>query len=155
MPTNVYGENDNFDSFGGHVIPAMITKFIKAKKEKKKIINLLGTGRPIREFIYTDDLANAIFKLLKTSKYKLKKLCGNNLPIINVGSGESITIKNLANYISKLVGFKGKIKFDNSYPDGTYKKNLNSNRIRKLGWKPETTLKFGLKKVVNNRIDEY
>tara|TARA_B100000989_G_scaffold288700_1_gene259667 strand:- start:775 stop:1731 length:957 start_codon:yes stop_codon:yes gene_type:complete len=155
MPTNVYGMNDNFDSFKGHVIPAMITKFINAKNKKKKIINLLGTGRPIREFIHSDDLAFAIIKLLNTSKSKLKEIFRENLPIINVGSGESINIKNLANNISRLVGFEGKINFDKNFPDGTLKKNLNSSKMRKLGWKPNISLKVGLKKIVNNRINEY
>ncbi len=154
MPTNVYGINDNFDSFSAHVIPAMITKFLKAKKLKKKSISLLGTGKPIREFIFSDDLAEAIYLLLKTSKIIFKKQFKNKLPIINVGSGESITIKKLANYISNYVEFKGRIYFDPKFPDGTFKKNLNSSKIRKLGWKPKVSLQKGLQLVIKNRINE-
>lgn len=154
MPTNVYGINDNFDSFSAHVIPGMITKFLRAKKLKKKSISLLGTGKPIREFIFSDDLAEAIYVLLKTSKNIFKKQFKNKLPIINVGSGESITIKKLAIYISKYVEFRGRIYFDPKFPDGTFKKNLNSKKIRKLGWKPKVSLQKGLQLVIKNRINE-
>ncbi len=154
MPTNVYGINDNFDSFSGHVIPAMITKILKAKKSGKNSINLLGTGKPIREFIFSDDLAEAIVKLLNISKNTLSKKFKNNLPIINIGSGESISIKKLANYIAKYVDYKGKIFFDPKFPDGTFKKNLNSKKIRTLGWKPKVYLKKGLQKVIKSRLNE-
>ena len=109
----------------------------------------------INSSLETFDLAFAIIKLLNTSKSKLKEIFRENLPIINVGSGESINIKNLANNISRLVGFEGKINFDKNFPDGTLKKNLNSSKMRKLGWKPNISLKVGLKKIVNNRINEY
>ena len=95
MPTNVYGINDKFDKINGHVIPAMISKFIESKKKKSKFIRLLGTGRPIREFIYSDDLAEAIIKCLNVPYRKLRKKFKSKLPIINVGTGESISISNL------------------------------------------------------------
>ena len=148
MPTNVYGNNDNFDKINGHVIPAMISKFIEAKKKSKKIVNLLGTGKPIREFIHSDDLAEAILKCLNVSSKKIDKIFKGKLPILNIGTGENIKIINLAKMISKFSNFSGIIKFDKRFPDGTYKKNLNSKIIKKLGWKPRINLKNGLKEVI-------
>jgi len=150
MPTNIYGINDNFNEFSGHVIPGMISKFIRANKEVKSV-NLLGTGKPLREFLYVDDLAEAILLVLKSTKNKLKKISDNSFPIINVGSNEIISIRKLAYLIKKKIGFKGKIKFNSKFPDGTIKKNLNSIRIKKLGWKPKTNLDKGLEKVSATR----
>ena len=148
MPTNVYGINDNFDMTNGHVIPAMISKFIEAKKKKKREIKLLGTGKPVREFLHSSDLAQAIFMCLDSSQKKIKKIFKNKLPIINVGSGESLTIMKLSRIIAKELKYNGKIVFDKNFPDGTYKKNLNSEKILKLGWKPRISLKNGLKEVI-------
>ena len=147
MPTNVYGINDNFNEKSGHVIPALISKF-NAKSKKK--ITIFGTGKPLREFLYAEDLAEAILLILKTQQNKLIKICDNSFPIINIGSGNNISIKNLAKKICKFSNFKGKVVFDTKYPDGTMKKDLNSKRIRLLGWKPKTSLDIGLKKVINN-----
>ncbi len=152
MPTNVYGINDNFDKFSGHVIPAMISKFIEAKKNNSKQIQLLGSGKPLREFIHSDDLAKAIITCLKLSKNRVKNLFQSSMPIINVGTGENISILKLAQIISKLVGFKGRIIFDKKYPDGTYKKNLNSNKIYSVGWKPSIKLTKGLKEVIYKKL---
>ena len=148
MPTNVYGNNDNFDKINGHVIPAMVSKFIEAKKKSKKIVNLLGTGKPIREFIHSDDLAEAILKCLNVSSKKIEKIFKGKLPILNIGTGENIKIINLAKMISKFSNYDGIIKFDKRFPDGTYKKNLNSKIIKKLGWKPRINLENGLKEVI-------
>ena len=148
MPTNVYGINDNFDMINGHVIPAMISKFIEAKKKKKKEIRLLGTGKPVREFIHSSDLAHAIFVCLNSSQKKIKKLFKNKLPIINVGSGESLTILKLSRIIAKELEYNGNIVFDKNFPDGTYKKNLNSEKILKLGWKPKIKLSAGISEVI-------
>ena len=148
MPTNVYGLNDNFDMINGHVIPAMISKFIEAKKKKKKEIRLLGTGKPVREFIHSSDLAHAIFVCLNSSQKKIKKLFKNKLPIINVGSGESLTILKLSRIIAKELEYNGNIVFDKNFPDGTYKKNLNSEKILKLGWKPKIKLSAGISEVI-------
>ena len=152
MPTNVYGVKDNFDKFNGHVIPAMISKFIESKKSHKKSIKLFGSGKPLREFINSKDLAEAIFTCLKINKKKILKQFKNQTPIINVGSGENISILKLSKIISKLTNYKGKIIFDKKYPDGTYKKNLNLRKIYKLGWRPKIKLKEGLKEVINSRI---
>ena len=148
MPTNVYGNNDNFDKINGHVIPAMVSKFVEAKKKSKKIVKLLGTGKPIREFIHSNDLAEAILKCLKVPSKKLNKIFNGKLPILNIGTGENIKIINLAKMISKFSNYKGIIRFDKRFPDGTYKKNLNSKIIKQLGWKPRINLKNGLKEVI-------
>ena len=153
MPTNVYGLNDNFDKVNGHVIPAMITKFVEAKKKKLKKIELLGTGKPIREFIHSDDLAEAIVKCLNTPNYKIRNKFKSKFPLINVGTGESISILSLAKLIAKYVNFKGKILFNKNFPDGTFKKNLNSSKIYNLGWRPKIKLKDGLKEVINLRLN--
>ena len=153
MPTNVYGNNDNFDKINGHVIPAMVSKFIEAKKKSKKIVKLLGTGKPIREFIHSDDLAEAILKCLNVSSKKMNKIFRGKLPILNVGTGENIKIVNLAKIISKFLNYRGIIRFDKRFPDGTYKKNLNSTIIKKLGWRPRISLKNGLKEVILKKFN--
>ena len=153
MPTNVYGNNDNFDKINGHVIPAMVSKFIDAKKKSKKIVKLLGTGKPIREFIHSDDLAEAILKCLNVSSKKMNKIFKGKLPILNIGTGENIKIINLAKMISKFLNYRGKIRFDKRFPDGTYRKNLNSKIIKKLGWRPRISLKDGLKEVISRQFN--
>ena len=144
MPTNVYGLNDKYSKKFSHVIPAMIAKFLEAKKKNKKIIKLWGDGSPEREFIFSDDLAEAIYLILRTNKKKLYNLCNNNFPIINIGSGYIYSIKKLAELLKIKIGFKGKIIFDHKFPNGVMKKNLNFNRIQKLGWSPKTNLNLGL-----------
>ena len=150
MPTNIYGMNDTYDVKKSHVIPAMILKFLEAKKKNKKIIKIWGDGTPRREFLYSDDLAEAIRIVLNTSNNKLLKLCQNKFPIINIGSGDIYSIKNLANLIKNKVGFKGNIFFDKKYPNGVAKKNLNYERIKMLNWKPKINLNKGLDVILKN-----
>ena len=152
MPTNVYGIKDNFDKINGHVIPAMISKFVDAKKKYKKTVKLFGSGKPLREFINSKDLAEAIVKCLLISRKRILKEFKKQAPIINVGTGENISILKLSKIISKIVKYNGKIIFDKKYPDGTFKKNLNSSKIYKLGWRPKIKLKEGLKEVINSRL---
>ena len=151
MPTNVYGQNDNFDRVNGHVIPAMISKIELAKKKNSKEVRLLGTGKPLREFIHSDDLAEAIYICLCLKKKALKKKFKSKMTILNVGTNQIISIKNLSKLIVKYINFKGKIVFDKNYPDGTYKKNLDSSKINYFGWYPNIDFKEGLKKVILNR----
>ena len=151
MPTNLYGIKDNFDIKSSHVIPGLITKFLNAKKNKTNI-KVWGSGKAIREFMYVDDLADAIFKTLITSKLRLTKIFEERLPIINVGTGEYVSILQLAKKIKKILKFIGKTLFDKNFPDGTKIKNLDSSKIRKLKWKPKIKLDTGLKKVINSRI---
>lgn len=139
MPTNLYGINDNFDLETSHVIPALINKFIDAKKRGLDTVICWGTGKPMREFLFADDLAEACVFLMK--KYDEKEH-------INIGTGEDISIYDLAKKIAKTVGFDGKIVWDASKPDGTMRKVLNVSKINNLGWKFSTTLDEGLKKTV-------
>ena len=152
MPTNVYGDKDNFHKINGHVIPAMITKIEDAKKNNKKYVQLLGTGKPLREFIHADDLGLSIIKSLEVKSNILKKKFKNKLPIMNVGTSEEVSIKKLSLLIAKLIKFKGTIKFDKKSPDGTYRKGLNSEKINQLGWYPKIRLADGLKKVIEKRL---
>ena len=136
QPTNLYGENDNFEVKSSHVIPALINKFHEAKILKKKNVEIWGTGTPKREFLYVDDLADAILFILK------KKI---KLNLINVGSGHEVSIKKLANLIKKIVGFEGKIKFNKNKPDGTPRKLVSNKILKSKGWKPKIKLLQGLK----------
>ena len=150
MPTNLYGDNDNFDIASSHVIPGLISKFLLAKKNKLDV-KIWGSGKPIREFLHVKDLAEAILILLKSNKLKIKKVSNNELPIINIGSGESISIKNLALLIKKISQFKGRVIFDKKYPDGTINKNLDSSKIKKFQWHAKIKLEKGLEKIINSR----
>ncbi len=152
MPTNLFGINDNFNKFSSHVIPGMITKFIESKRKNKKKVELLGTGKPLREFLFNDDLSEAIHLLLNLSKKKILSKTKGNFPIFNIGTGKNISIRNLANLIKKKVKFKGKISFNSSFPDGVTKKNLNSQKINKLGWRPKVTLEKGIEIILKSKF---
>ena len=139
MPTNIYGPNDSFDLEIGHVLPVLIRKFIEAKKNNFQEVILWGTGQPLREFLYVDDLAKAVLVCLE--KY-------DNPQQINIGSGIEVSIKDLAQKISTQVGFSGKITWDLSRPDGTPRKVLDSTRITNLGWEPSISLDQGIKTTI-------
>lgn len=136
MPTNLYGPGDRFDVENSHVVPALLLKFHQARKNNEKSVEVWGTGNPKREFLFIDDLAEALVFLMK--KY-------NSSEIINVGTGEDISIKQLAEMIKEVVEFKGSIRFDNSKPDGTPRKLLDVTKIHSLGWHSKIDLKKGLK----------
>ena len=133
MPTNLYGPNDNYDLDSSHVLPAMIRKFHEAKDK----VTLWGDGSAMREFLYVDDLAEAAFKCMVDY---------DSEDIINVGTGKDITIKDLAETIADVVGFKGEIVWDTSKPNGTPRKVLNVDKIKSLGWKPKVSLREGIQK---------
>ena len=139
MPTNLYGQKDNFDLRDSHVLPAMIRKFHEAKIAQSSVV-LWGTGSPFREFLYADDLAEACVFLME--KYDYREIG----EFINIGTGGDITIKELALMISDIVGFRGEIVWDGTQPDGTPKKLLDISRIKALGWEPKTRLEEGIKK---------
>ncbi|MDC0046937.1 NAD-dependent epimerase/dehydratase family protein [Candidatus Pelagibacter sp.] len=151
MPTNVYGHNDNFNKISGHVIPAIISKVEEAIRKKRNVVNLLGTGKPLREFIHAEDLASAIIFSLKIKKGTVRKKFGVKLPVLNVGTNQEFSIKKLSELISKYFNFNGKIIFDKKSPDGTFRKKLDSSIINRLGWYPKISFKYGLKKVIENR----
>lgn len=136
MPCNLYGPNDNYHPLESHVIPGLIRRFHEAKKERKNTVTVWGTGTPLREFMYVDDLVNALILLMNDY---------NKPETINIGSGEEVTIYELAHHIKAATGFEGGIEFDSSYPDGTPRKVLDATQIHNLGWKPSFNLSKGLK----------
>ena len=143
MPTNMYGPNDNFDLNTSHVLPALLRKFHEAKINNSTSVTLWGTGAPLREFMYVDDLAGGLCYLLE--KVDAKELYEQNLSFLNIGTGTDLTIMELAKIISNVVGFKGEIVYDRSKPDGTPRKLLDVARINSLGWKAKTELRLGIK----------
>jgi len=147
MPTNLYGINDNFDLQTSHVLPALIRKFHEAKKENKNKVTIWGTGKPLREFLYVDDLAEAILFLLE--KIESQNLYEKGITHLNIGTGEDISISGLASIISDIVGFNGGIEYDSTKPDGTPRKLMDVSRINELGWKHKTGLKDGIEKTYN------
>lgn len=140
MPCNLYGPNDCFDINKCHVIPALITKFHNAKINKLNDIVMWGTGAAKREFLYVDDLADALYFLMKNY---------NNRDHINIGSGYEVGMKELFNIISELVGYTGQLVFDTTKPDGTISKMIDNSKIKSLGWSPKIQLKGGLKETYN------
>ena len=144
MPTNLYGPHDNFNLETSHVLPAFIRKFHEAKKNNHESVTIWGSGKPMREFLYVEDLADAI--LFLTENINANDLYGNDISHINIGSGKDITVDDLAKLIAEIVGFKGKIIHDETKPDGTPRKLMDVSRINKLGWKYKTDLRDGLEK---------
>ncbi|MCB0414534.1 MAG: NAD-dependent epimerase/dehydratase family protein, partial [Bdellovibrionales bacterium] len=136
MPTNLYGLNDNYHPTDSHVIPGLIRRLHEAKLEKRAWVEIWGSGKPMREFLFADDLADACLFLMKTY---------NSSEIINVGSGEELSILELAHHIKKAVGFQGEIKLNKNMLDGTPRKIIDSSRIHNLGWKHKTDFFEGLK----------
>lgn len=146
MPTNLYGLGDNYHPENSHVIPALIRRFYEAKVQGADQVTIWGSGNPKREFLFSDDLAEAITYLATIPKNKFM----NGINHINIGYGSEITIFELAKLIKKVVEFKGEIIFDKTKPDGTYRKLLDNSIINQLGWKPKTDLKKGLKLAFND-----
>ena len=142
MPTNLYGPYDNFNLETSHVLPALIRKFHEAKVEGKDTVTIWGTGTPLREFLFVEDLAEAIIFMM--SNVSAKDLYDNDLTHLNVGSGTDISITDLAKLISEITGYTGKIIYDSSKPDGTPRKLMDVSRINTLGWKYKTELKDGI-----------
>ena len=143
MPTNLYGPGDNYDLKTSHVLPALIRKFCNAKKNKSKEVNVWGSGKPYREFLHVDDLANAVLFSIEN------KLSDS---IYNVGSGDEISIKNLSYMIKRIINFEGNISFDNSKLDGTPRKLLDSSKIKNLGWEKKISLEDGIKMTIENYL---
>jgi GDP-L-fucose synthase len=144
MPSNLYGSGDNFNLNNSHVLPALIRKFHEAKENNSNSVEVWGTGSPKREFIYIEDLAKACLFLMNNY---------NDSKIINVGVGEDISIKELAEAIKEEVGFKGEIKWDTSKPDGTPRKLLDVSKLKSLGWEPTVSLEEGIKKTYEWFLD--
>ena len=158
MPTNLYGPGDNYHPDNSHVIPALLRKFHEAKTAGAQEVVIWGTGTPRREFLYSDDMADACVYLMSLDDPAYDGLLGSDEsvthrfepPLINVGMGEDVTIKYLAELIGGIVGYHGKIVFDTSKPDGTPRKLMDVSRIHAVGWRPETSLEVGLRHTINS-----
>lgn len=137
MPTNLYGPNDNYDLATGHVLPALLHKAFEAGRRGDAEYAVWGTGTPRREFLYVDDLADACVHLME---------CGYDGPLVNIGTGEDVTIAELAETIMSIVGFHGGIVYDTSRPDGTPRKLLDVSRLAALGWRASTSLRTGIQR---------
>ena len=155
MPTNLYGPGDNYHPNNSHVIPGLIRRFHEAKIKKKKNVTIWGSGKPLREFLHVDDMARASVFIMNLDKKKYQKYTKQMCSQINIGSGDEITIKQLAITIKDIIGFKGRIIFDKSKPDGSPRKLMNNNLIKNLGWKPKIGLNDGLKMVYLNFKKSY
>ena len=145
MPTNLYGQGDNYHLQNSHVIPALIRKFHEGKINKADHVEIWGSGSPFREFMYVDDLADACFFLMKNYNDKL---------FVNAGTGEEMSIRDLAFVVKEAIGFEGEIKFDTSKPDGTPRKLMDSSLIHAMGWKHTISLKDGLKMAYQHFLTE-
>lgn len=137
MPTNLYGPNDNYDLNGSHVLPALIRKFHEAKINNQPTVEVWGTGSPMREFLHADDLADACFFLMEHYNGEL---------FVNIGTGEDVTIKEVAELIKEIVGFEGELRWNTDKPDGTPRKLMDVSRLHDMGWKHTTELKEGLER---------
>jgi GDP-L-fucose synthase len=149
MPTNMYGFGDNYHPENSHVLPALLSRFHEATVESKTEVKIWGSGKPLREFMFSDDLAEACFFLMQNYE---------DPDLINVGTGEEVTILDLAHQIAEVVGYKGQITFDSTKPDGTPRKLMDSSRLHQLGFKHKTNLKEGLVKTYEdfkNHITAY
>jgi GDP-L-fucose synthase len=144
MPTNMYGPYDNYDLKNSHVLPALIRKFHEAKQLNSKSVQVWGTGKPLREFLYVEDLADALFFLM--NEIEAKDLYDKNITHLNIGSGQDLSIAELAEIVKKIVDFNGEIVFDESKPDGTPRKLMDVTRINNLGWHFTTSLEDGIRK---------
>lgn len=153
MPTNLFGFNDNFNLNTSHVLPALMRKFHEAKINSQPEVVVWGSGTPKREFLYVDDLAEAIVFLLE--KVNAKDLYQTRITQINIGMGKDLTINELAELIAEVIGFKGKIVYDSSKPDGTPRKLLDVTRINNLGWKAKTDLKTGIQKTYQWYLEKF
>ena len=152
MPTNLYGPGDHYDLSTSHVLPALIRKAHEAKVAGNKELIVWGTGDPRREFLYVDDMADACLFLANLPEPEFRSLLGSEstAPLINVGYGSDLTIRELAELVARIMGFNGRVEFDSSKPDGTPRKWLDSSRILRMGWKPVTNFEEGIRKTYEN-----
>ena len=152
MPNNLYGSNDNFDLKNSHVLPALMKKVHEAKIHNSKQVEVWGTGKPRREFLHVNDLAEACIYLM--NKIDSDDLYNNGISHINIGSGEEVSIKVLAIMIKKVIGYKGDLIFNSDYPDGTPRKLLDVSRLKIMSWKSKIKLEDGLKSVYEWYLDK-
>jgi GDP-L-fucose synthase len=147
MPTNLYGPHDNFDLKTSHVLPALMRKVVEAKAAGRTFIEVWGTGTPRRELLYSEDMAEACVFLMQLPDNEFQKPISNeNAPLINIGTGEDVTIRELAELVAGELGFAGELRFDTTKPDGTPRKLLDVSRMHALGWRAKTGLAEGIRK---------
>ena len=146
MPTNLYGPNDNYDLNTSHVLPALIRKAHQAKINNEKKFVVWGSGKPMREFLYVDDAADALIFMIENNV---------NEGLFNIGTGEEISIRKLAETIMNIIGFKGEIVFDANKPDGTPRKLVSVERLKNLGWQATTKLEDGIEKAYKDFLKQY
>ena len=146
MPTNLYGTNDNYHPENSHVLPALIRRIILAKKNNNPVVTIWGTGTPRREFMHVDDLADACYFLLQNY---------SEAGLVNIGWGEDVSIKELAELIATEVGYTGSLEFDSTKPDGTPRKLMDTSKINNLGWKPTIELKAGIAKTIQEVKEQF
>jgi GDP-L-fucose synthase len=144
MPTNLYGPGDNYDLRTSHVLPALIRKAHEAKARGDGALVVWGTGKPKREFLYSDDMADACVTLLRLEDGRLRSAIGAYPPLVNVGAGEDLTVRELAELVCEVVGFRGRLEFDGSKPDGTPRKLLDTGKLGGLGWRARIGLREGI-----------
>ncbi len=145
MPTNLYGPGDNFDLENSHVLPALIRRFHDAKEQAAKAVVVWGTGTPRREFLFVDDMAEASLFLMDLPEKEFSNLVADSVtPLVNIGFGSDVSIRELAELVREIVGYKGLLEFDTSRPDGTPQKLLDVSRMKSLGWQANTTLAKGI-----------
>ena len=145
QPTNLYGPGDCYDLDNSHVLPALIRKIHEAKASGSSEFVVWGTGRPLREFLYSEDMADASIFLMNLEDRKFSLLAGPDVcPLVNIGYGEELSIAELAKTSAEVIGYKGSIRFDATKPDGTPRKLLDSSRLLALGWRPTVGLKEGI-----------
>jgi GDP-L-fucose synthase len=145
IPTNLYGPKDNYDLMDSHVLPALIRRFHEAKEKGLPFVEVWGTGSPRREFLYSDDLGEACVFLMNLEEKVLTSVLNTQIPIINIGTGEDITIRDLTQIVAEVVCYKGEIRWDTAKPDGTPQKLLDVSLLHSLGWKHKTSLKDGIR----------
>lgn len=154
MPCNLYGPGDNYNLENSHVIPALIRKFYYAKKNRLRNVSIWGSGKPMREFLHVNDLANASIFFMNLDQEKYKENTKPMLSHINIGSGKEISIRELANKISDIIGFKGVIEYDSSKPDGTMRKCLDCSLASSFGWRAKMDLDYGLRATFSSFLNE-
>ncbi|CAG0962934.1 GDP-L-fucose synthase [Methylophilaceae bacterium] len=154
MPTNLYGPGDNYDLENSHVIPALIRKFHDAKTHKVPVVAIWGTGNPLREFLFSEDMAEACIYLMESQRANVKLMFNDiSPPLINIGFGKDLSIRELAELVKKVIGYEGDLVFDTTKPDGTKRKLTDISLIRSLGWQPKTMLEDGLSKAYKNFLE--
>ncbi|MDH3319503.1 MAG: GDP-L-fucose synthase [Betaproteobacteria bacterium] len=155
MPTNLYGPGDNYDLETSHVLPALLRKAHEAKARGDEALVVWGTGKPRREFLHSDDMADACVSLLRLEDERFRSAIATYPPLINIGAGKDLTIQELAQLVCEVVGFRGRLEFDAAKPDGTPRKLLDTSRLERLGWRSQIGLREGICLAYDDYVAKY